>query len=212
LKSSDVEWAAATVAGVALAEVGMQKLAVRMAPIAVAALIVVAGCGGSSSKKADPTATTVAAGATPGAAAVNATVPLPKPACDFIGRDEIAKALGNPVNDATPAGDTNCTWGTSVDGGTSLDLTVVKAAPGASAEACKDQRNSLSHSAAMENVSGIGDSAVWFVEELTTIRQGHLLACWNNGAVVVLLTGEKDAAALKATATSLAEKVHGNLT
>ncbi len=189
----------------------MNRLVVRIVPIVVLAIVVVAGCGGGSSKKAAETTTTVRAGATPGAAAVNATVPLPKPACDFLSRDDIAGALGNPVGDPTPAGDTNCTWGTSVDGGTSIDLIVVKAAPGASAEACKDQRNSLPRGIDRESVSGVGDSALWFIDQLTTIKQGHFLACWNNGVVVLLLTGEKDAATLKSTASSLAEKVHSRL-
>jgi len=190
----------------------MNRLGVKVTLIVVSATLVVSGCGGSSSKKAAPAATTLGAGATPGAAAVNATVPLPKPACDFLTRDDIAGALGNPVGDATPAGDTNCTWGTSVDGGTSIDLTVVKAAAGNGAEACKDQRNTLSRGVDKESVSGVGDSAVWFVEQLTTIKQGHLLACWDNGVVVVLLTGEKEAGALKATASGLANKVHSRLT
>lgn len=190
----------------------MNRLVVRIAPIVVVAIVVIAGCGGSS-KKAAQTSTTVAGGSgTPGAVAVNATVPLPKPACDFLSRDDIAGALGNPVGAATAAGETNCTWGTSVDGGTSLDLTVVKAAPGGSAEACKDQRNSLPRGIDRESVSGVGDSALWFVDQLTTIKQGHFLACWNNGVVVILVTGEKEAAALKATASGLAEKVHSRLT
>ncbi len=189
----------------------MNRLVVKTTLIVVSVMVVVAGCGGSS-KKAAPAATTVAAGATPGAVAVNATVPLGKPACEFLSRDDIAGALGNPVGDPTPAGETNCTWGTSVDGGTSLDVVVVKAAPGASAEACKDQRNNLPRGIDRESVSGVGDSALWFVDQLTTIKQGHFLACWNNGVVVILLTGEKDAAALKATASGLAEKVHSRLT
>jgi len=190
----------------------MSRLVVKIAPIVVSAMIAVAGCGGGSAKKAAPAATTVAAGATPGAAAVNATVPLPKSACELLSGDDIAGALGNPVKEATPAEASNCTWGTSVDGGTSLDLTVVKAAPGGGAEACKDQRNTLARDTAKESVSGVGDSALWFVEELTTIKQGHLLACWTNAVVVVLLTGEKDAAALKATASGLANKVHSRVT
>ncbi|MEN3315615.1 MAG: hypothetical protein V7605_1849 [Acidimicrobiaceae bacterium] len=57
---------------------------------------------------------------------VNATVPLPKPTCEFLTGDDIAGAIGNPVQAATQAEAANCTWGTAVDGGTSLDLTVVK--------------------------------------------------------------------------------------
>jgi len=187
----------------------MHRLVVKIALIIAAGTFAVAGCGGDSDKQGSP-ATTVAAG-TPGVNAANATVPLPKPACDLLSLDDIAKALGNPVNGGMAGGPINCTWGTSVDGGTSLDLTVVKAASGASEQACNDQRSTLSRSAAKENVSGVGDSAVWFVEELTTIRQGHLLACWDDGAVVVLLTGEKDPAALKATASDVAEKAHSGL-
>ncbi len=190
----------------------MHRLVVKLAVVVLSAMVVATGCGGSSAKKAAPAQTTTPAGATPGAVAVNATVPLPKPACDFLSRDDIATALGNPVNDPTPAEASNCTWGTSVDGGTSLDLTVVKAAAGSSDEACKDQRNTLPRSAAKESVSGVGDSATWVLEELTTIKQGHLLVCWNNAAVVVLLTGEKEPAALKATASGLADKVHSRLT
>ncbi len=191
----------------------MSRLVVKIAALAGAGIMVVAGCGGGSAKKAAPAATTVLPGQTPGAGAVNATVPLPKPACEFLTADDIAAAIGNPVQAATQAEASNCTWGTAVDGGTSVDLTVVKIAPGASAaaEACRDQRNTLPKGVGKAPVSGVGDSAVWVIEELTTIRQGHLLACWNNAAVVVLLTGEKDAAALQASATNLAEKVHSRV-
>jgi hypothetical protein len=192
----------------------MNRLGVRIATVVLSAVVAsgaVVGCGGSS-KKAAPATTTVPAGGVPGAGAVNATVPLAKPACELLTVDDIAAALGNAVNAPTPAEAANCTWGTAVDGGTSLDLTVVKVAPGASAEACRDQRNTLPRAAAKEAVSGVGDSATWVVEQLTTIKQGHLVACWKDGVVVVLLTGEKDAAALQATAKGLAETVHGRLT
>lgn len=189
----------------------MSRLVVKIAALAGAGIMVVAGCGGGSSKKAAPASTTVLPGQTPGAGAVNATVPLPKPACEFLTGDDIAAAISNRVLAPTQAEASNCTWGTAVDGGTSVDLTVVKIASGAAAEACRDQRNTLPKGVAKAPVSGVGDSAVWVIEELTTIRQGHLLACWNNAAVVVLLTGEKDAAALQASASNLAQKVHSSL-
>ncbi len=61
---------------------------------------------------------------------------------------------------------------------------------------------------AKDSVDGLGDSAVWSVEELTTIRQGHLLACWDDGVVIILITGERPPAELQDKAKAIAEDAH----
>lgn len=180
---------------------GLARIAVV---VGTAALLT--ACG--SDKKAATTTTSTSAGDVAGAASTNATVPLPKPACELLSQDDVAKALGNAVKPAVPAEASNCTWGTNVDGGSSLDLTVVKPSAQGATQACADQRKTLPRGVAKDQVSGVGDSAVWVFEELTTIKQGHLLACWKDGVVVVLITGEHDGAALQTTAKAVAEEVH----
>jgi hypothetical protein len=181
-----------------------------LARLAAGALSVglVAACG-SSSKDAT-VATTVAPGGTvPG---VTTTAAPPRAACDILSRDEVAADLGNPVNDPQAAGDTDCSWGTAVDGGTGLGLTIAKPGSGAAASAeCSAQRNSLPGGLPRVPVAGVGTSAAWVLEELTTLKQGHLVACWGDSVVTVLLTGERDSAALQATATKVAQQVHGRL-
>ncbi len=183
----------------------MRTLVKIATALAIAALL--AACG-SDDKDETSSTTSTPAGEVSGADSTNATVPLSKPACEFLSQDDVAKLLGNPVTAPTQGAATNCTWGTNVDGGSSLDLTVVKPSAKGGAQACSDQRRTLPSGLPRESVGGIGDSGVWVVEELTTIKQGHLLACWDDGVVVVLLTGEHDASALQATAKSVAEQAH----
>lgn len=186
----------------------MKNLARIATYLALAALL--AACA-SDDKKETSSTTITPAGEVSGADSTNATLPLTKPACDFLSQDDVAKLLGNPVKAPTPGAETNCTWGTDVDGGSSLDLTIVKPSAKGGAQACADQRKTLPRGLPRESIGGVGDSAVWVLEELTTIKQGHLLACWNDGVVVVLLTGERDPSALQATAKSVAEQAHDRL-
>src|SRR5439155_429624 len=81
------------------------------------ALMVCAGCGGGSSSNNSASAPTTVKPDTPGGASIMGTVPLPKPACDFLAPDEIAKVLGTPVGAATASGDASCTWGQADDQG-----------------------------------------------------------------------------------------------
>ena len=188
---------------------GRQPAAVvlRAAAGALAAMLV-AACG-SSGKSATVATTVVRGGTVP---AVTTTAAPPRAACDILSRDDVAADLGNPVNDPQAAGDTDCSWGTAVDGGSSLALTIAK--PGSTAAAgaeCTAQKNSLPGDLPKVPVAGVGTSAVWVIEELTTLKQGHLVACWSDSAVTVLLTGEHDSAALQATATKVAQQVHSRL-
>lgn len=178
-----------------------------MAAVTVVAALV-AACG--SNNKSGPPATTVARGSS-ASGATTTTAGLAKPACELLTRDDIANALGNPVKDPQPAGPTDCSWGTDVDGGTSLGLTVAKPGPQGGAQECAAQRNTLPEGLPREPVPGVGTSAVWVLEPLTTLKQGHLVACWNDSVVVILLTGEHEPAALRATAVSLAQQVHSRL-
>ncbi|MGI9022401.1 MAG: hypothetical protein ACR2HV_04065 [Acidimicrobiales bacterium] len=187
--------------------VGSNGLVRIAAALGIAVLL--AACGGSDDETTSPGTTAAPGGGVSGADSTNATVPLSKPACDFLSQDDVGRLLGNPVKAAQQGAVTNCTWGTDVDGGSSLDLTVVKPSDGGATQACADQRRSLPRGLAKENIDDLGDSAVWSVEELTTIRQGHLLACWEDGVVIVLITGEKDPVALQGMAKAVAEEAHG---
>ena len=140
------------------------------------------------------------------------TVPPGRPACDILTRDEVVAALGNPVRDPVPVSDQGCTWATDVDGGTSLDITAIKHTEEQAAFQCRSLRRGQPQGVTREPVSGLGDPALWVWEKLADpIVQGSLVSCWEDGAVSVLLTGEKDQGALRLTATDLAKKVHSRL-
>ena len=181
---------------------------VRMG-IAVGVIGVLGACGSDGDDESSPT--TAAPGGISGAVSTNATVPLGKQACELLPQPDVVELLGNPVKEAVPAGDLNCTWGTDVDGGSSLDITVVKPSENGASQACKDQGRMLPSGVPRESVDGVGDSAEWVLESLTTIKQGHLLACWDDGVVVVLLTGEREPDVMRSTATAVAEMVHDRM-
>lgn len=130
-----------------------------------------------------------------------------RPACALVSRDEVGATVGNAVGAGAGQGST-CSWSTTVDGGTSATVTAVKPGPSGVAEGCKGLREGQPGEAKHEAVSGVGSSAVWAWQTLTTLTQGSLVACWADSAVLVLLTGEKDQAAMRMTATALAQKVH----
>jgi len=131
-----------------------------------------------------------------------------RPACELVSRDEVAALLGNPVNAGVGQG-SNCFWGTAVDGGTGATVTAVKPGLSAAAAACNELRLGQPAEAPHEAVSGVGTSAVWVWQPLTTLSQGSLVACWPDSAVLVLLTGEREMTAMRATATALAQKIRG---
>lgn len=178
--------------------------------LVVAALfVVVVACGSadgdeetSSVGAASPTVS-VGSGAVPAAPG--------RPVCDMLSRDEVVAALGNPVKNPVPVGDQGCTWATDVDGGTSLDVTAVKPGKEGIAFQCRSLRRGQSQGT-REPVDGVGNEAFWVWENLAApIVQGSLVACWDESAVSVLLTGEKDQGALRQTAVDLAKKVQSKL-
>ena len=177
----------------------------------VAALAaVVAGCGSDDGD--DAGGGTSGTPPPPAAGGASGTVAPARPACEILSRDEVVAALGNPVRDPVPVGDQGCTWGTDVDGGSSLDISAVKHTNEQAAFQCRTLRRGQPREANREPVSGLGDPALWVWEKLADpIVQGSLVSCWEDGAVSVLLTGEKDQAALRATAADLAEKVHSRM-
>ncbi len=131
--------------------------------------------------------------------------PAVKPTCELLTRDEVAQVLGNAVSAGVPAG-RDCAWGTDVDGGTGLNLTVDKPAAGQVASICDFRKASVSKEN-QEQVRGVGNSAVWSVQSLSLLTQGNLVACYDNAVVWVIVTGEKDPDALKSTATKVADTV-----
>ena len=171
---------------------------------------VVAGCG-SDDGDGDGGQTS-GTPAPPTAGGGSGTVAPGRPACEILSRDEVVAALGNPVRDPVAVGETGCTWATDVDGGSSLDISAIKHTKEQAAFQCRTLRRGQPQEATREPVSGLGDPALWVWEKLADpILQGSLVSCWEDAAVSVLLTGEKDQAVLRGTAAELAKKVHSRL-
>ena len=130
-----------------------------------------------------------------------------KSACQALTNEEVATALGNAVRPGTGEGK-NCFWGTSVDKGTSVYLSTTKPA---SADECNVQKAALAKEATREDVKGVGSSAVWVYQKVAILLQGTLVGCWNDAVVAVMVTGERDQAALRASAVTLAQRAHSRL-
>jgi hypothetical protein len=187
----------------------VNKLA-RIAAVLLAATLV-AACGSDSGDAV------LTVGATGAPAEDERPPPLPpvegpvagtaRAACEALTVQEITTAVGNPVRPPTGS-EKNCIWGTSVDGGTTVSLSTTKPA---TAQDCTVQRDSLAKEATKDNVGGLGTSAVWSYQKVAVLLQGTLLACWNDSIVAVMVTGEKDQAALRAAAATLAERAHSRL-
>jgi Protein of unknown function (DUF3558) len=184
----------------------------KLLTLVVAGLLaaVVAGCGSDDGDDAGGNTSGTPPPATGGAP--SGTVAPSRPACEILTRDEVTAALGNPVRDPVPVGDQGCTWATDVDGGSSLDISAIKHTKDQAAFQCRTLRRGQPQEANREPVEGLGDPALWVWEALAApIVQGSLVSCWEDGAVSVLITGEKDQAALRTTAAALAEKVHSRM-
>ena len=179
-------------------------------PVLVVLAVALLGACGGSKKEGSPAVTT--AGPTPSIGGAYATRALARPMCDLLTRDDVAKAVGNPVGAPQQGAPGECTWGTDVDGGTSVDITAQKPDPSQAALVCTALRNEQASDLPREQVSGVGTSAVWVWQKLAPpLVQGTLVACWKDSAVEVLLTGEKDLGALKATAVELARTTQARL-
>lgn len=181
-----------------------------MRAAATVALVTAAACGSGGARafvaRHDGPATTTAPA--PQKKTTESTTPGPiRPACALLSRDEVAAVLGNPVATGTGAG-SNCFWATTVDGGTSATVTAVKPGAAGAADACNYLRLGQPTDAPHEQVSGVGVSAVWVFQPLTTLSQGSVVACWSDSAALVLLTGEHPMAALRATAIDLVQRLH----
>jgi len=125
----------------------------------------------------------------------------------LVTREEVASTVGNPVGVATGQG-RNCSWGTGVDGGTSVSITTVKPGAAGIAFECDSLRQGQARDGKRETVNGVGTSATWVYQSLTTLTQASLVACWVDSAVMVLLTGEREVPALRTTAVNLAQLAH----
>ena len=180
-----------------------------LAAVVLATLVV--GCGSDGDDGGGGGAATPGTAPPPVGIGGEALAPS-RPACEILTPEEVEAALGNPVGDPMAAGEQGCTWGTDVDGGTSLDITAVKASKDRTAFECRALRRGQPPEATREPVSGLADGAVWVWEKLADpIVQGSVVSCWEDSAVSVLLTGEKDPAALRVTATDIAKTVHSRL-
>lgn len=179
--------------------------------VAVIALAVLSACGSSASTSRSSAGGNRPADSapTPGKSSDSGTPGPLRPACQLVTRDEVGATVGNPVGAGVGQG-SNCSWSTTVDGGTSTTVTAVRPGPSGVAEGCKALREGQPSEAKHEAVNGVGSSAVWVWQSLTTLTQGSLAACWTDSAVLIVLTGEHDQGALRATATSLAQKVHSH--
>jgi len=185
----------------------MNRLARGTLALLVVALL--AACGSDSDEAGGTSTTALAKEVTEGAAAAAAAPSPPvKPTCELLSRDDVAQALGNKVQAGVPAGK-DCFWGTEVDGGTGLNLTVDKPAANRVAQQCQLRQASVSKE--KREQLKVGTSAIWVVEKLSLVTQGNLVACYDNSVVWVIITGEKETGALKDTATAIAEKVHSRV-
>jgi hypothetical protein len=189
---------------------GVRRLVVAVAVVALTAIV--PGCASDGDGDGDGEGGAVGTTAPPPVGVGGEAVAASRPACDMLTREEVVAALGNPVRDPVPVGDRGCTWATDVDGGTSLDISAVKASKDRTAFECRALRRGQPGEATREPVSGLADGAVWVWEKLADpIVQGSVVSCWDDSAVSVLLTGEKDQAALRATAVDMAKKIHSRL-
>jgi hypothetical protein len=174
----------------------------------MAALVPACGTGGHRAAAVVGRRGQAAATTTPAIGSSAHTSPGPiRPACQLVSREEVASVVGNPVTAGTGQG-RNCSWGTDVDGGTSVFVTAVKPGPSGIAFECDSLREGQPREANHETVAGVGASATWVWQPLTTLTQASLVACWDDSAVMVMLTGERAVPALKASATNLAEGIH----
>ena len=171
----------------------------------VVGLALLAACGSDGDDDASSTTTTALR---PTGGTVAAPAPS-RPACELLSREEVSKAVGNPVRPGTGSG-RDCLWGTDVDGGTSPSVTAFKPGP-ATAQECALQRDVLPKEAKREQVGGLGTSAAWVWEQFAVLTQGRLLACWDDAVVLVYLTGEKPPAELRGVAITLAEQVRARI-
>lgn len=135
---------------------------------------------------------------------------LGKHPCELLSQGDIAAAMGNPVRAGTTAGKA-CFWGTQVDRGTSATVTVNVPAAGKATEECTMQRNALGKDARQDPVNDLGTSAIWSWQQVAILLQGTLVACWSDAVVVVMLTGEREQAALRTTAANLTQTVRARL-
>ncbi len=181
------------------------------AMITVASLAVACGAQGDAAFTRGPGQTTTPTTAGP-------TVPKgrelpagePKPACGLFSDGEMGDLLGNPVRAGTGEG-RNCLWATAVDGGSSVQLSVNTPGQARAQQACTDQRNSISRDLKQEELGGVGTSAVWATQQLTLLLQGTLSACFEDAVILVILTGERDEAAMRNTAVALARHAYSRL-
>ncbi len=180
----------------------------RVAGLVVVSLLAACGSGGEDAS--------LTVGAPPGASvttvAGETTTPTPAPgsvqvACDALTREEVANVVGNPVRAPDGSGK-NCFWGTSVDRGTSISVSITRPAP---PQECTALRNALPKEATQEQVNNVGTSAVWSWQQVSILTQGTFLSCFPNAIVSVLVTGEKDQAVLRAAAVTLAQRVQSRL-
>ena len=184
--------------------------------VATLVAVLLGSCSGGGGGKAELTvgspSGTLKPGTTVIAQAPNSTVNADsvKPSCQVLSTDDVAKALGNAVRAPTGTGKF-CFWGTAVDGGTSADLTLTIPAANRSAAECAAQRDALPKEATLEQVAGLGTSAVWSWQKVAVLLQGAFIACWQDAVVAIRLTGEKDQAVLKNVASALAQTVRSRL-
>lgn len=186
----------------------------RAAAAVVVSGLLAAGCssGGGDAEL------TVGAPAGAGGSGAAPVTSLPAPtgpvdtttACGTVSAGEVGQVVRNPVR-AGAGADTFCSWGTSVDRGTSAHLTIVRPAAGRVAAACDSQRNSQPKEATHVPVDNVGTSALWVWQPLALLLQGTLVTCWDDSVVVVGLTGEKDQGVLRNQAAALAQAVHQRL-
>ncbi|MGH9280242.1 MAG: hypothetical protein ACRD12_19345 [Acidimicrobiales bacterium] len=172
--------------------------------VMLAATAVACGSGGEAQLTKGTPGSTAAPKENVGTRPPGAVADINKAACDVLTPDDVAATLGNRVRPGQGTGKF-CQWGTAVDKGTSANLTVNRA------DQCNPIRNSLPKEAKTESVGGVGNSAVWNWQEVSILLQGNFVVCWPDAVIWIAVSGEKDQAALREEASTLAQKAHNKL-
>jgi hypothetical protein len=167
--------------------------------VAVAASVCL-GCGGSGGDAAGD------GGAGSGSTAAGTSDT--SNACGMLTAEGNAAAVGNPVEAGRPfAGPEVCKWDTADPDLVSVLLTVRLAAGSRAPVLCEEVRK-----AGGAPIDGVGEAATWeFSSAGSLFNSGDLEVCQGGHFVGLSLNGQRDEAALKAAALSLARTVIGRL-
>ena len=153
-------------------------------------------------------AATGAAGGSGAPSTSSSPTATPRDACSLLTQEEIAAAVGNPVQPGRVEGSSSvCDWDAQPDQTDVLLMVYLKGTIREQA-LCPDLRKAA---AAGKGYAGIGEAATWKFTKSTFFNSGDLELCDAKGFVSLSVNGKGDAATLEAAAVALARKVLSRL-